>query len=384
VKCTVVGCFPPGVGTIMASAQNRRRVVMYALAFVSGLLMIGLTCRRVDAASVVLVDIDSGLTSPTGDYRWLNIADQAYSTSYRDSYDYTRATAVVQFEEEAGVFRGTLTADNLKPNLAYQIKLVGTPGTPENERIGLAGRWWQEEWNGSEWANGANLNNKGDGSSPNPNDTTYFSRRDIEDASSPTGKHYRYTGYLPLDFFVTDDNGDASYAFETGSCFHVFWKTTQRTRTGNDGPVRASTFDPDPSSPAYDTDYGAATVSVFGEWERLPIGSVHLKTGQYTCSLVLTEESFHGSGGVLAGNWAAAMGAEVSFAIVPELTLLDVQIGVCHLSWLPAGSYCLERYDSTDSSTPVDTVEINEATTEYYYDVGPETPKAFFRLRKPD
>jgi hypothetical protein len=38
-------------------------------------------------------------------------------------------------------FQGTLTAVNLKPNCAYQLKLNGIPGTPANERIGLAGRW---------------------------------------------------------------------------------------------------------------------------------------------------------------------------------------------------------------------------------------------------
>ncbi|MDP7384533.1 MAG: hypothetical protein QF593_00700, partial [Nitrospinota bacterium] len=31
---------------------------------------------------------------------------------------------------------------------------------------------------------------------------------------------------------------------------------------------------------------------------------------------MLTEESFHGSGGGYAGNWAAAMGADMLFAIV--------------------------------------------------------------------
>jgi hypothetical protein len=364
--------------------QSAHRLTMNALAGVTALLAVASVSQETRAASVALADIDSGTTSPTGEYRWLNVADQAYSAAYRDSYNYTQATVVVEFDEQAGTFRGTLTAANLKPNFAYQIKLVGTPGTPDNERIGLVGRWWQEEWDGTKWTNGANLNNKGDGSSPNPNDIVYLARRDIEDATSPTGKHYRYTGYLPLDFFVTDDYGSASYEFETGSCLHVFWKTTQRTPTDDDGPVRASTFDPDPSLPAYDTDYDAATVSIFGEWERLPMGGVPLKPGDYTCSFILTEESFHGSGGQYAGSWAGAMGAEVTFAIIPELTLLDVEIGVCRLSWVPPGSYVLEHYDSAASSTPVDTVPVDDTTTEYYYDVGAATPWAFFRLRVPD
>jgi hypothetical protein len=139
--------------------------------------------------SVMLADIDSGLPSPQGNYRWMDVADQAYATSYRDDYNYTQATVHVDFFTGAERLHGTLTASNLKPHFAYQFKLVGIPGTDANERIGLTGRWWQEEWDGSKWSNGSNLNNKGDGSSPNPNDNTYFARRDILDASSPTGRH---------------------------------------------------------------------------------------------------------------------------------------------------------------------------------------------------
>jgi hypothetical protein len=57
-------------------------------------------------------------------------------------------------------------------------------------------------------------------------------------------------------------------------------------------------------------------VSVFGEWERLPCGDVRLPPGDYQGHFILTEESFHGSG--LAGGWAAAMGASVSFRLVAQ------------------------------------------------------------------
>ena len=39
--------------------------------------------------TVYLEDIDSGLTSPTGNYRWLDVADQAYSAAYQHDYNYT-------------------------------------------------------------------------------------------------------------------------------------------------------------------------------------------------------------------------------------------------------------------------------------------------------
>ena len=266
--------------------------------------------------SVALADIDSGQTSPTGQYRWMDVAGQLYSVAYRESYNYTQADVTMQFFPEGIRFRGYLIADNLKPHFTYQVKLVGIPGTPSNERIGLTGRWWQEEWNGTAWSSGQNLNNKGDGTSPNPNDAVYFSRRDTADPTSPTGYRYRYVGYLPFDYFTTDETGKTLLAFEQGSAYHVLWKTTQRARTALDGPEKPTTFDvelPDPAG-AYDVDYPGATVTVFGEWERLPVGGVTLPPGVYEADFILTEESFHGSG--LAGGWAAAMGVRIGFEIV--------------------------------------------------------------------
>ena len=246
--------------------------------------------------------------------RWMDVAGQVYSSSYQGSYEYSQATVSVQYGVFGETLTGILTAQNLKSNFAYQLKLVGTPGMADNELIGYAGRWWQEEWDGAAWTNGQNLNNKGDGSSPNPNDDLYNARKSITDATSSTGLHYRYTGYLLLGHFITDGNGDATFYFETGSSFHVLWQTSQRTQTADDGPLETVTFDPAIST-AYDIDYPSSTVSIFGEWERLPMGSVNLAAGSYNCQIALTEESFHGTG-LLEGNWAAAMAAGVSFTIV--------------------------------------------------------------------
>ena len=267
---------------------------------------------------IELLDIDSGLTSPTGDYRWRDVADQLYRAYYRSNYNYTQASVQVAFDAVENPLCGTLTAINLKPNFAYQVKLVGIPGTLANEHIGLAGRWWQEVWNGTAWTDGQNLNNKGDGSFPNPNDQVYFQRRDQMDPTSPTGSQYRYTGYLPFAFFITDNEGNALLEFETGSSFHVFWKTSQREPSPGDGPVTSATFDADESLAYHDTggdDYPLKSVDVYGEWERLPMGEVPLQPGDYQAQIILTEESFHGSGGSYAGNWAGAMGAIIHFCI---------------------------------------------------------------------
>jgi hypothetical protein len=137
----------------------------------------------------------------------------------------------------------------------------------------------------------------------------------MSDASSPTGYRYRYTGYLLFDYFITDDKGAATLYFKTGSSYHVLWKTSQRSNTTNDGQVKTTTFDPNTLEPAYDVDYPSSTVSIFDEWERLPMGEVNLQPGEYSCQAILTEESFHGSGGSLAGNWAGAVKANVTFTI---------------------------------------------------------------------
>lgn len=294
-------------------------------AIVAGLVGGCVVCQPAQAetpASVVLADIDSGTTSPQGNYRWMDVADQVYDVddtdgySYQTTYNYTQASVQVDFFTDSQALHGTLTAANLKPNFAYQFKLVGTAGTEANERIGFTGRWWQEEWNGSEWADGWNLNNKGDGSWPSPNDLTYCGRRDTPDGTSPTGRHYRCTGYLVFDYFITDEYGSATLSFEADSSYHVLWKTTQRSPTAADGPIKTRGFDvelPDPVA-AYDIDYPSAAISIFGEWERLPVGGVRLPPGDYEAQFILTEESFHGGG--LAGGWAAAMGATVAFRIL--------------------------------------------------------------------
>lgn len=293
--------------------------------------------------TINLTDIDSGLTSPTGDYRWRDVADQLYSQSYQTSYNYTQANVAVTYDTAAPTLRGTLTATKLKPNFAYQLKLAGFPGTAANERIGLAGRWWQEEWNGSAWTNGQNLNDKGNGSSPNPNDIIYFQNRDIVNATSPTGLKYRYTGYLVFDYFITDENGNAVLNFETKSSYHVLWKTSQRSETSSDGPVKSRSFDADPSlSPAYDTDYPPQTINIFGEWERLPVGGVDLQVGDYLAQIILTEESFHGSGGTNAGNWAAAMGAQIDFSLSRGSLVVEAEnASIKTAGGIIGGGWCL-------------------------------------------
>jgi hypothetical protein len=287
----------------------------WALVLESTHIIVDQSCN-IQGINIVLLNATGPLlTSPSGAFRWLDVADQAYGSSYRNSYNYSQATVAVAYGMVGSALTGRLVARNLKPNFAYQLKLVGIPSSSDNALIGFAGRWWQEAWNGSAWTDGMNLNDKGNGSFPNPNDLTYFSRHLVADGSSPTGYHYRYTAYLLFDYFITDSKGAAIVLFETGSSCHVLWKTSQRLPAADDGPVKTVTFDPDPSQTAYDQDYPISTISIFGEWERLPPGGVNLNPSQYDCQIVLTEESFHGTGS-FAGNWASTMTGEITFTIV--------------------------------------------------------------------
>mgnify|MGYP006280454867 CR=1 FL=1 len=263
----------------------------------------------------------SGQTS--GSFRWLDAAGNAYGSSYQSSYSYQDATVTVDYEAGSSGLSGTVTASNLKPNFAYQLKLSGdsrAAGTA-NEELGKTGRWWHEEWNGSAWVNGSNdPNKKGDGTYPNPNDENWLNTRDEVDATSPTGYRYKFTAYRLFDYFFTDADGDAMLHFQMDSSYHVLWKTTQTWPydSSQDGPIKAATFDPDPAMhDAYDTDYAESSVEIYGEWERLPQGDIPLQTGVYDATFELTEESFHGVDGTGSGYWALAMSGPATFTI-PE------------------------------------------------------------------
>lgn len=277
----------------------------------------------------------------SGAFRWRDVAGNLYSDTYRTTYSYTQARVTVSFRTHTTVLIGTLAAVGLKPNFAYQFKLSGLPERDPagNEYLGFSGRWWEQAWDGAAWDAGWNLNDKGDGSSPNPNDVTYLTRRDTPDATSPTGLHYQYTGYRPFAYFITDANGDATVDYAVLSAYHVLWRTDQRARDPQDGPVHAHTLDPDPAqTPAYSTDYQASSVGVFGEWERQPVGGLLLPSGVYDVDFLLTEESFHGVDGDYSGFWAHAAFAPARFTILPPNALwptaLDLGSGWKFSDWL--------------------------------------------------
>ena len=242
-------------------------------------------------------------TWPDTPYRWMDIADFLYATGYRDFFNYGEPTATLSFCAISPTFDGTLVASGLKPNFAYQVKLIGKPTKAwgadgddwANEQIGYAGRWWRKQ--------------------PNPGNAS-----DADYETHKDDPSYVYEGYLLFEFFVTNDQGSANVTFSADSSFHVLWATHDSTNDGTghrdphaqDGPVRYIEFTASPSThpDAYASDYGSARVGIYAEWEpnRVLPGQLELPSGPYNCQFVLTEESFHQTG--LGGGWAGAMMAD--------------------------------------------------------------------------
>ncbi len=89
-------------------------------------------------------------------FRWKDIAANTYAQSYKDTYDYAAADVDINYDPAGdSTLRGHLSASNLKPNFAYQIKLSGKPTAlwglagddTTNERLGYLGRWWRHQPN---------------------------------------------------------------------------------------------------------------------------------------------------------------------------------------------------------------------------------------------
>ena len=238
--------------------------------------------------------------------RWMDIADNLYSSDYQSSFSYADPTVTLSYNNIAGTFSGTLTATGLKPNFAYQMKLEGDASADNwsNEQMGYAGRWWRVE-----------------PTAGNATDAEYELNKDDHD--------YIYQGYLLFDFFSTDEQGTASVSFSADSSYHVLWATLDSTGVGtghtnpgsNDSTVRYYDFDAslDSNADAYSSDYGSARVGIFAQWEagRALPGELSLPVGNYSASFVLTEESFHQSSVEGGGNWASVLAGDVNFTVVP-------------------------------------------------------------------
>jgi len=235
---------------------------------------------------------------------WKDISGASYPQAFIDSYRYEDAQVILTYETfDPWRFTGSLEASGLKPNFCYQMKLNGKPTALygaegdawSNESIGYTGRWWREQ--------------------PTPANST-----DAEYRAHKDDPAYIFSGYLVFDLFVTDATGAATLDFTSDNSYHVVWKTSQRARGPNDGPVHNYVV-------------GGTTVGLYGEWEptRALPGTGVLRPGEYDVQFRLTEESFHDPDGF----WAQVLKADqVSFAIAPEPgTTACFGLGALLLAW---------------------------------------------------
>lgn len=240
------------------------------------------------------------------DLRWQDVGDRHYSSAFTGAYTYQRPAPLltVSFQAGPGAPTGHFSAQRLKPNFAYQLKLCGRAnlvGTTEMEnglspeawasyQLGHQGRWWCADcrWNASDW-----------------------------DLSWHLSQGHHVTGYLLFGWFVTDARGAAEVDFRVLSSYHVLWKQTQRAPGRYDGRPFTVTV--------ARADYGYAgaarkhneKITLYGEWEtgRALPGQLRLAPGPYPVLLNLTEESFHSGGNDGGGNWAQVLEAPVDFTV---------------------------------------------------------------------
>jgi hypothetical protein len=256
--------------------------------------------------------------------RWRDIGNTPFHAflggqqrfSYENSYPYrpggtpiwnTQATLIYDRAPGVPYFVGRIQARGLKPNFAYQLKLMGKPqrgarGWGErgddvaNERLGYAGRWWCDSYHYSQ---------------TNFDDWHYLYFYKEADP----GQEHAIAGYLFMGVFVTDAKGDASVDISGRNSYHITWQGWQNGRKDTfAGAWRLGVWPFDSRGPSPFYGYGAqrpsrSSVSLFYEYEPNRPQPVVLPRGTYNCRLVLTEESFHSdlSNG---GYWQSVLATE--------------------------------------------------------------------------
>ena len=231
--------------------------------------------------------------------RWADIAGNFYAAEFIRRFSYEDASADgpqvwVRLTPAGPTLAGRLEARHLKPNFAYQMKLVGSWTEPRQaEAIGYRGRWRL------------------------PGPGTNFS--DDEFRAHP--RKEQVEAYILFDFFVTDAAGHAVREFALDSTLHVLWNGTRQWQTSHEGDVlELSVAASDPQVYARPK----RTPSVERLWaererQRYPRGeqTIRLPPGPYFAFLWLTEESFHASERD-GGYWATVCSLPIQFTITAD------------------------------------------------------------------
>ncbi len=234
-----------------------------------------------------------GMNDPKRE-RWADLADNYYTRKFAVNYDYTKIPTVrVKVEPQGTSLKGRLEAWGLKPNFAYQIKLMGDfKDRKAYENIGSIGRWRL------------------------PGDGTNYTDDDYR--SYPDADKHTVEAYVLFDYFVTDEEGSAQRDFELDSSLHVLWRDDQNTWGVKEGTVTEYVIDASDSQVYSTPVYEDKKVGLWAERERDRYQSadqiIRLPKGDYKAFLVLTEESLH-SFDFDGGFWATVMTMQISFSI---------------------------------------------------------------------
>ncbi len=240
---------------------------------------------------------------PLAYQRFMDIDDTPFSAEFERTFSYRRARVSLSYDSapQTAFFSGKISARGLKPNFAYQIKLVGKPvfgargwksagDDFANEALGRAGRWWKD-FNVTTRTNNAD----------EVFEQLYQTPPDAEKAT--------VYGYLFLGIVVTDQKGRAEQIFSGDESYHITWQDKQsgsKDVIAGDYPVQSS-------APFYG--YGAPitpkTVRLWHEYEAGRPAPVRLPDGDYNCRLLLTEETLHNSDFEGKGGfWRTVLGTE--------------------------------------------------------------------------
>ena len=284
-------------------------------------------------------------------------------------------------------FRGHIDATGLKPNFAYQIKLMGkhekgvagwgSSGSDwSNETIGKIGRWF---------CNGPHDSTNTETNYTDAHYDTYYKNQ-----TDDTKKH-DINGYLFSGVFVTDKFGNASVDFTSQNNYHITFQSDQLSQFERDAYPVAGTWPVQggmtQSIPTTYYGYGSTapsqSVTLYYQWEDRNSGQsvarpriVKLPAGTYRCRFVFTEESFHNNpdGGNNGGRWKTVLGTEdlqdtnpfndIVFTIPASGLSAAVSNGQINLAW--PNSTGVESYNvkrSTTAGGPYETIATGVTAT---------------------
>ena len=230
--------------------------------------------------------------------RWADIAGNFYSAEFIRGFSYETTNdgsscVWIQIKPAGKTLSGRLEAHGLKPNFAYQLKLMGDfNDRTAFERIGYRGRW------------------RLPGQPTNYTDWDYQACPEKQNVES----------YILFDFFVTDVRGDAVLDFALAQSLHVLWNASRQNVLISVPNVRRREIGADSPAIYARPKQDVTTEYVYGEPEMSRYagdGSTRLPEGRYSASLVLTEESFHGYGRD-NGYWATPLRLPMEFYIVGD------------------------------------------------------------------